>query len=113
MYDAAIIGAGIIGSSIARELSKYNLKTVLIEKSYDVSNGSTKANSAIVHAGYDPTPNTFMAEFNVRGNTMFPQLCKELSVPFKQMGSLVIAFSDEDIDIVHQLYERGKINGVK
>ncbi len=112
MYDAAIIGAGIIGSSIARELSKYNLKTVLIEKSYDVSNGSTKANSAIVHAGYDPTPNTFMAEFNVRGNTMFPQLCKELSVPFKQMGSLVIAFSDEDIDIVHQLYERGKINGV-
>ncbi len=112
MYDVVIIGAGIIGASIARELSKYSLKTLLIEKSYDVSNGTTKANSAIVHAGYDPTPNTFMAKFNVHGNSMFPKLCEDLSVPFKQMGSLVLAFNDVDIDMVNKLYERGKLNAV-
>ena len=112
MYDIVVIGAGICGSSIAAELSKYDLKTIIIEKSYDVSNGTTKANSAIVHAGYDPTPNTLMAKFNIIGNSMFPKLCKDLSVPFKQIGSLVLAFSNEDLCTVNELYKRGKVNGV-
>ena len=112
MYDVVIIGAGIIGSSISRELSKYHLKTIILEKSYDVSNGTTKANSAIVHAGYDPIPGTYMAKFNSMGNAMFPKLCKDLSVPFKQIGSLVIAFNNEEIDIINELFTRGKLNNI-
>ena len=97
MYDVAIIGAGVIGASIFRELTKYDLKVALIEKENDVAMGTTKANSAIVHAGYDPKVGTLMAKYNVKGNEMFEELCKELSVPFKRNGSLVLAFDDEDM----------------
>jgi glycerol-3-phosphate dehydrogenase len=112
MYDVVIIGAGVVGSAIAGELSKYQLKILLAEKSYDVSNGATKANSAIVHAGYDPLPGTLMARFNVRGNQLFPELCKKLSVPFRQIGSLVLAFDEDDMEKVETLYQRGVANGV-
>lgn len=113
MYDVAIIGAGVIGTSIFRELTKYNLKVVILEKEKDVSMGTSKANSAIVHAGYDPKQGTLMAKYNVKGNEMFENMCKELSVPFKRNGSLIIGFDDEDIETIKYLYENGNRNGVK
>ena len=113
MYDAAIIGAGVIGISIFRELTKYNLKVVVLEKENDVSMGSSKANSAIVHAGYDPKEGTLMAKYNVLGNEMFEDLCRELSVPFKRNGSLILAFDEEDLNTINTLYENGTKIGVK
>jgi glycerol-3-phosphate dehydrogenase len=112
MYDVVIIGAGIIGSSIARDLSSYKLKLLLIDKEPDVSNGTTKANSGIVHAGYDAIPGTLKAKLNVEGNRMFDKLCNELKVGFRRAGSLVVAFSDEEMEKVYELYERGLENGV-
>ncbi|AYE34043.1 NAD(P)/FAD-dependent oxidoreductase [Clostridium septicum] len=113
MYDVAIIGAGVIGASIFRELTKYNLKAIVLEKENDVSMGTTKANSAIIHAGYDPKIGTLMAKYNVKGNEMFESLCKELDVPFKRNGSLVVAFSEEEMKTVQELYENGNKIGVK
>jgi len=113
MYDVAIIGAGVIGNSIFRELTKYNLKVVVLEKEKDVSMGSSKANSAIVHAGYDPKEGSLMAKYNVKGNEMFEDICKELSVPFERNGSLIIAVNDEDMKTVKALYENGTKIGVK
>jgi len=107
MFDAAIIGAGIIGTAIARKLAQYDLNLVLIEKDSDLANGATKANSAIVHAGFDPEPGTLKAKFNVEGNRIYESLCRELDVPFHQTGSLVIAFSDEEMETLNGLYERG------
>jgi glycerol-3-phosphate dehydrogenase len=112
MYDIIIIGAGICGTSVARELSKYDLKVALLDKSNDVSNGSTKANSAIVHAGYDPEPGTLMAKYNTLGNPMFDKLCHDLCVPFKRIGSLVLAFNDEDKKTIQELYDRGIQNNI-
>ena len=112
MYDVTIIGAGIIGNFIARELSKYDLKVLLLDKENDVANGTTKANSAIVHAGYDAEPNSLKARFNVEGNRMMEQICKELDVPFKRIGSLVVAFNEEEIETVKGIYEKGLKNGV-
>jgi glycerol-3-phosphate dehydrogenase len=112
MYDVAIIGAGIIGTAIARELSRYDLNLVIIEKDSDVANGATKANSAIVHAGFDPEPGTLKARLNAEGNRLFADLCHELDVPFQQTGSLVIAFCQEEQKTLQQLYERGLENGV-
>ena len=112
MYDVAIIGAGIIGTAIARELSKYNLRLVLIEKDSDVANGTTKANSAIVHAGFDPEPGTLKAKLNAEGSRIFESLCRELDVPFKQIGSLVIAFCEEEMQTLRELDERGLANGI-
>ena len=113
MYDVVIIGAGVIGTSIFRELTKYNVKVAMVEKENDVSMGTSKANSAIVHAGYDPKAGTLMAKLNVKGNEMFENLCKELSVPFKRNGSLVLAFNDEELESIKKLYENGKKIGVK
>lgn len=112
MYDVAIIGAGVIGCSIFRELTKYNIRVVVLEKEKDVSMGTSKANSAIVHAGYDPKEGTLMAKYNVKGNEMFEALCKELSVPFKRNGSLVLAFNEEDMETIKDLYENGTKIGV-
>lgn len=112
MYDVTIIGAGIIGTFIARELSRYNLKILLLDKENDVSNGATKANTAIIHAGYDNEPGTKMAYFNVKSNPMFDKVCKELDVPFKRIGSLVLAFNEKDIETIKELYQRGIKNGV-
>ncbi|HSR04894.1 MAG TPA: FAD-dependent oxidoreductase, partial [Proteiniclasticum sp.] len=112
MYDVAIVGAGIVGASVARELSRYNLKVCLIEKENDVSEGATKANSAIVHAGYDPEEGTAMARLNVRGCDLTEVYTKELDVPYKKIGSLVVAFSEEEMKHVEMLYHRGNANGV-
>ncbi|MCR5485327.1 MAG: NAD(P)/FAD-dependent oxidoreductase [Clostridiales bacterium] len=112
MYDVSIIGCGIIGSAIAYELSKYKLSTVIIEKENDVAMGATRANSAIIHAGYDPLPGTLMAKLNVRGNALCKELCEKLAVPYAQIGSLVLAFSDEEVDTLNELYDRGVKNGV-
>ncbi|EPZ58767.1 pyridine nucleotide-disulfide oxidoreductase family protein [[Clostridium] sordellii ATCC 9714] len=116
MYDIAIIGAGISGSSIARELSKYNLKTVVIEKGVEVCQGTTKSNSAIVHGGYDAKVGSLKAKLNVKGNSLYKDLCDDLDVDFKQIGSLVLAFSDEEMKHVKALYKRGlenKATGLK
>ncbi len=110
MYDIIIVGAGVIGSVIARELSRYDLKTVVLEKENDVAMGTTKANSAIVHAGYDCKAGTLMAEVNVRGNQMYENLCRELDVPFKRIGSMVIGFGDEQKKTLEKLYEQGVQN---
>ncbi|MGL6063494.1 MAG: NAD(P)/FAD-dependent oxidoreductase [Fusobacteriaceae bacterium] len=112
MYDVLIIGAGICGASIARNLSKYSLNVVVLEKENDVANGTTKANSAIIHAGYDTKPGTLMAKYNVLGNRMYEELCKELDVAFEKCGSLVLAFNDEDMEHIHELYERGVVNQI-
>ena len=112
IYDVAIIGGGIIGSSIARELSRYKLHTCIIEKEDDVSTGTSKANSGIVHGGYDPEPGSLMAKLNVEGSSLFKTWAKELHIDYKNIGSLVVAFSEEDKDHIKRLYERGKTNGV-
>lgn len=107
MFDVAVIGTGVIGATIARELSKYNLSVVMLEKENDVSCGTTKANSAIIHAGFDAPASSNKGKYNAAGNPMFDELCKELSVPFKRIGSLVLAFSEEEVDTLNEL----KVNG--
>ncbi len=113
MYDVVIVGAGVLGGSIFRELTKYNLKVCVLEKENDVAMGTTKANSAIIHAGFDPKPGTIIAEHNVKGNEMYENLCKELDVPFKRNGAMVIAFNDSDLLKLKNLYDNGKASGVK
>ena len=112
IYDVAIIGAGVIGALTARELARYRLHTVLLEAENDVAMGATKANSGIVHAGFDAIPGTLKAKFNVKGCAMMPEYCKELNVPYKKNGSLVVAFSEKELDTLKELYERGIANGV-
>ena len=111
-YDIAIIGAGVVGSLIARKLSKYDIKIALVEKCNDVAMGTSKANSAIVHAGFDAVPGTLKADLNVKGTKLMGYLCDELGVPFKNIGSLVIAFNDEEMQTLQELYERGLENNV-
>ena len=112
MQDVLIIGAGVIGGSIARELSKYNLDIVVVDKETDVANGTTKANSAIVHAGYDATEGTLMAKYNALGNAMFDELSEELDFPFKRIGSIVVANSEEERKHLEGLLERGIKNNI-
>ena len=112
MYDVAIIGCGVIGASIAYRLSKFRLRTVVLERENDVAMGATRANSAIIHAGYDPEEGTLMAKLNVRSVELTGDLCKKLSVPFAQIGSLVLAFGEEQDKHVQKLYDRGVANGV-
>ena len=113
MYDVAIIGTGVVGGMIARTLSKYDLKICMLEKENDVAMGATKANSAIVHAGFDAKEGSLKAKLNVKGSELMPQVAKELGVKYKNNGSLVIGFNDEDYNTIKELYERGKDNGVK
>ena len=112
MYDAVIIGAGVVGSVTARLLSRFSLSVCVLEKENDVSMGATKANSAIVHAGFDAKEGTLKAKLNVKGSEMMPKICEELGVDYKNNGSLVIGFSDEDKNTISALYERGVKNGV-
>ena len=112
MYDVAIIGCGITGSACAYYLSKYRLNIAVIEKYNDVCCGTTRANSAIIHAGYDPIPGTNCAKYNARGNELTKEICKKLDVLCKEIGSLVIAFSDEEKQTLKELYDRGVKNGV-
>ncbi|MBR5933080.1 MAG: NAD(P)/FAD-dependent oxidoreductase [Treponema sp.] len=111
-YDVAIIGCGVTGAAVAYELSKYNLKTVILEAENDVAAGTTKANSGILHAGYDPKPGSFMAILNVLGNEYARSVCKKLDVPVKWCGSFVCAFGKEDDMTVKELYGRGLRNRV-
>lgn len=113
MYDVMIIGAGVSGSAIARELSRYQATICVLEKEEDVCCGASKANSGIVHAGYDAKPGTLMAKLNVRGNELMEQLSKELDFPFQRRGSLVVCLNKEDMPKLEELYERGIRNGVK
>ena len=113
MYDVIIIGAGVSGAATARELSRYNVKTCVVEKEEDVCCGTSKANSAIVHAGYDAAEGSLMAKLNVRGNQMMEQLSRDLDFPFKQNGSLVVCVHEEDRPQLQVLYDRGVANGVK
>ena len=112
MYDCVIIGAGISGTSLAFELSKYQGNVLLLEKNNDVADETTKANSAIIHAGYDPTVGTDMARYNVEGCKIIPQICKDLDVHCKNIGSLVVAFDKEEIKVLEDIYQRGLENGV-
>lgn len=112
VYDVVVIGAGVIGAFIARELSRYNLKTCLLEKEVDVAVGTSSANSGIIHAGYDAKPGTLKARFNVRGNELMDRVSMELDVPFKRIGSLVLAFNKDDMKKIQDLYNRGQRNSV-
>lgn len=112
IYDVAVIGAGVVGAFVARELSKYNVSIALLERDSDVANGTSKANSAIIHAGYDAKEGTLKAKYNAKGNEMYTQVCEELDVHFKRIGSLVIATNEEEMDHVRGLYERGMENGI-
>ena len=113
MFDVIIIGGGVIGCAIARELSKQDRKIALFERASDVCEGSSKANSGIIHAGYDAMPGTLKARLNVQGNQMMATLAKELDIPFKQNGSFVLSFDEEGRDGLKKLYDRGIENGVK
>ena len=112
-YDVLIIGAGVTGAMIARNLSKYDLKVALIDKENDVGNLTSNANSAIVHSGYDPVPGTNKAKFNVLGNAMFDQICDDLDVHFYRVGSLTVALYDEQLPLLQDLAKRSAENGVK
>ena len=109
-YDVIIVGGGVVGTAVLMQLSRYNLKTLLIEKEDDVSCGASRANSGIVHAGYDCVPHTQKAYFNVLGNRMFADHCRELDVPYRNTGSLVVCYGD-GLDGLQVLLEKGKANG--
>ncbi|NLW70777.1 MAG: NAD(P)/FAD-dependent oxidoreductase [Eubacteriaceae bacterium] len=112
MYDVIIIGCGIVGASAAFELSKYDISIAVLEKDNDVAEGATKANSAIVHAGYDPTEGSLMAKYNIKGAAMMKDIAEQFDVIYKQCGAFVLAFSDEDMLEIEKLLKRGKNNGV-
>ena len=113
IYDAVIIGAGITGCAVARYLSRYQGNFLVLEREEDVCCGTSKANSAIIHAGHDAKHGSLMAKYNVEGSEMYPDLAEELDFPFRQNGSLVLAFSKEDLPRLKALYENGVKNGVK
>lgn len=113
MYDVIIIGGGVVGCAIARELSKQDRKIAVLERASDVCEGTSKANSGIIHAGYDAVPGTLKAKLNVQGNQMMETLAKELDIPFKRNGSFVLMFEEEGRAELQKLYERGIENGVQ
>ncbi len=113
IYDVVIIGAGVSGSAVAREVSRYDVSACVLEKCEDVCEGTSKANSAIVHAGFDADEGSLMAKLNVEGNEMMDQLSKDLDIPFKRNGSMVVCVHKEELDGLNVLYERGIKNGVK
>lgn len=113
MFDIIIIGAGVIGTMIARTLSQYKLNILVLEKENDVGNGSSGANSAIVHSGYDPEVGSLKAILNVKGNLMFDQVANELDVEFIRNGSITLANTSEEVEILDELAKRAKLNGVE
>ena len=113
MYDVIIIGAGVSGAAAARELTRYKLSVCVLEKEEDVCCGTTKANSAIVHAGYDAAHGSLMAKLNVEGNRMMEALSKELDFSFTRNGSLVVCTDETQMDGLKNLYENGMKNGVE
>lgn len=112
MYDVLIVGAGIIGSFLAHDLSKYKLKVAVLEKESDVAAGATMANSAIVHAGHDPKEGTLKARLNVRGNRMYEGICRELGVSFWRTSALLVSVSEEENLVLDQLYRQAVSRGI-
>jgi glycerol-3-phosphate dehydrogenase len=112
-YDVVIIGAGVTGAAVARELSRLKLHALVLERAEDVCSGTSKANSAIVHAGYDAMPGTMKAKMNVRGAELIRDLSHTLDFPYRQNGSMILCFREEDRSKLTALYERGLVNGVK
>ena len=113
MVDIAIIGAGVSGCAIAREVSRYRADVLVLEREEDVCCGTSKANSAIVHAGYDAANGSLMARLNVEGSRMMPALSKQLDFPYENNGSLVVMVSEDDRPALNKLYENGVANGVE
>ena len=113
MFDVCIIGAGVVGALCARALSAYRLDVCVVDRANDVCTGASRANSAIVHAGFDAKPGTLKARFNVRGSEMMEQVCKDLGVKYVRNGSLVLGYTEEDKATLAELYERGVQNGVR
>lgn len=111
-YDVTIIGGGITGTGIARELSKYNISVLLLESRMDIGSASTKGNGGIVHAGYDPKPGSIKGKVNVKGSLMYPKLAKELGFEYKNTGSFVVGFNDDDLIYLKKLLANGQSNGV-
>ena len=112
MYDIVIIGAGVSGCAVARELSRYQASVCVVERCEDVCCGTSKANSAIAHAGYDAASGSLMAKLNVQGSQMMEALSKELDFPYRRNGSLVLCMAQEDLPNLQALYDRGVTNGV-
>lgn len=113
MLKVIIIGGGAVGCAVAREISRYECDVMLLEKCNDVSEGTSKANSGIVHAGHDATPGTNKAKFNVLGNAMFDELSSQLDFPFKRNGAFVVCFDENELPSLEKLLEKGEKNGVK
>ena len=113
MYDVVIIGSGVIGASIAYALSKYQLNVLVVEKENDVSLGTSRANSGIIHGGYDARENSLMSKMNVESNALINDICAKLDVPIKNIGSLVIARNDDEVKVINKLYQQGIKSGVK
>ena len=113
IFDVMIIGAGVTGCALARVLSRYEGNMAVLERGYDIAEGASKANSGIVHAGFDAKPGTMKAKLNVEGAKMYPALCEELGVPYSQPGALVIGFNEEDRETLEKLVKQGEDNGVE
>ena len=113
MFDVAVIGAGVVGALVARELSRYELDICILERMGDVAMGATRANSAIVHAGFDAKEGSLKAKLNVRGSELMESVCAELGVKYNRCGSLVVGFGDEDEKTLSELLVRGEENGVR
>ena len=111
-YDAVVIGGGILGCMTARNLRRWNISTLLLEKEEDVCTGITRANSAIVYAGYDNKPGSQKAELTVRGNANMAKLCEELEVPFARCGSLLVTYDKESVSKLERKLKNGIKNGV-
>ena len=111
--DVVIIGAGVAGSCVARELARYDLDVVVFEAGGDVANGATRANSGIVHAGFDPRPGTLKARYNVEGSRLMPIWAHDLGFHYERNGAYVLAFSEEEAAVLEELLERGRENGVE
>lgn len=111
-YDIIVVGGGIIGCAVARELSRYSLRIAVCEAKSDVAAGTTKANGGLIHAGYDPHPGTLKAMLNCRGCLMYPELSKQLGFRFRRLGSMVVGFTEEDRAFLEKLYHQGRLNGV-
>lgn len=113
MYDLLIIGAGVTGCAVARQLSRYQARIAVLEAAEDVADGASKANSGIVHAGFDAKPGTKKAYYNVKGAGMYPDLVRELNVPYGPISALVIGFTEEDRETLEKLLRQGEENGVE